>query len=162
MGKSSDFVLSLKSHLEAEFLETRVDAVVVTHRSIIEAIDAGIIKNTRTSEVSRVERAILIRRTNEDISETRAGDRRRLTSAGVFDIAVLVNSSLENDEAKRDNDEAIALEIMDLSDEVQDSVEDTTVAGAYSVSIRSVIDVSDPSSKFYGSIISVEAYLLHV
>jgi len=159
MGKSSTFVKAFKAHLEDNFLGNRVDSIVVTHLSIVEAIDAGIIKPTVSDQVQRVKRAILIRRASEDLSEIRAGDRRRLTSAGVFDVAVLVSSEFSDD------GEAIVYEILDLVDEIQTSIEDAPVSAsdsAYNVSLRSVVDAADTASKFFGSIVTVEASLVHV
>ena len=162
MRKSATFVASLLAYLKDELLETEVDAVVLTPRTLLEALDAGKLKG---DNVERVDRGILIRRANEEISENRAGDRRRLTTVGLFDVACLINSNIELDQADRYTDEALALAIMDLTDLVQEKLEDAPRAnetGAYNVSIRSLTDVADPTSKFFGSLITIEAHLKQV
>lgn len=166
MGKTSTFCEALRLHLIAQLITdaSRVDCVVVTGRPLLAAIDGGLLKAS-TGAAGRIERAIVIRRNNEFQSENRAGANRRLHSFGGFDVNVLVNASIATDEAVRENDRTIAYEIFDLTDDIQTIIEAMPVddaTSAHSVEIISLTDFDDPSSKFFGSTISIQANIKRV
>ena len=164
-SKSSIFLAALKSYLADTFLDNGVDAVIVTPRTFEQAIDAGIVKS-ESPEVGRVTRALLIRRAFEDPAEPRAGNRIRLTSIGSFQIAILVSAeyAAETDLQGVAEDEVLTYALYDLSDELQDAIEAMPPAagGAFAADIIGTSDFADPTSQFFGSILTIGARFLRV